>query len=349
MAFRFGLVGAGVAAELHVSAMRAVPGVEVAAVTDVDRGRAKALADRLHIPEVYESIDALLANASVDALAILSPHHSHLPAVRAAVRKRTHVLVEKAIAHTVDAADEMIELCRAGGVTLGGILQYRFTPAARSLREVVLSGVLGHVFLASVSVKLRRTSDYYAQAPWRGRKAEAGGGVLMIQAIHTLDLLLWTMGMPRRVFARTATAAHTVEVEDVAAGVLEYRDGSLAVLQATTGAVPENPPELEIHGDRGTAATFDNCGHLLFWSSTLEQPARLPDRWRMFASQYREQGGDVSRQATTTPHAENIRDFVNAVQEGRSPLVDGIEARKALLVVDALYRSAEHGAWVELP
>lgn len=349
MPFRFGLIGAGVAAELHVPAMRAVPDVEVAAVADVDRARARALADRLQIPEVYEGTDALLAHASVDALAILSPHHLHLSAVRAAVRKRKHVLVEKAIAHTVDAADEMIELCRVGGVTLGGILQYRFTPAARSLKEVVLSGALGRVFLASVSVKLHRAPDYYTRAPWRGRKAEAGGGVLMIQAIHILDLLLWAMGMPRRVLARTATAAHTVEVEDVAAGVLEYRDGSLAVLQATTGATPDNPPELEIHGDRGTAATVDNRGHLLFWSSTLDHPAPLADRWRMIASEYREQAGDVPRQATTDPHAENVRDFVDAVRSGRPPLVDGIEARKALLVIDALYRSAENGTWAELP
>jgi predicted dehydrogenase len=349
MAFRFGLIGAGVAAELHVPAMRAVPGVEVVAVADVDGERAQALADRLHIPQVYESIDNLLAHTSVDALAILSPHHLHLPAVRAAVRKGKHVLVEKAIAHTVEAADEMIELCRAAGVTFGGILQYRFTPAARALKETVLSGALGRVFLASVSVKLHRTPDYFTQAPWRGRKDEAGGGVLMVQAIHTLDLLLWAMGIPRRVFARTGTVVHSVQVEDLAVGLLEYPDGAMAVLQATTGGMPENPPELEIHGDRGTAATFDSRGHLLFWSSTVDQPAKLDDRWKMFASEYREQEGGIPRQATTNPHAENIRDFVNAVQEGRSPLVDGIEARKALLVVDALYRSAEKGVWVEVP
>jgi UDP-N-acetyl-2-amino-2-deoxyglucuronate dehydrogenase len=349
MAFRFGLIGAGVAAELHVPAMRAVRDVDVVAVADVDRGRAQALADRLQIPEVYESTEALLENASVDALAILSPHHLHLPAVQAAVREQKHVLVEKAFAHTVEAADKMIEFCRAGGVTLGGIFQYRFTPAARALKETVRRGVLGRIFLASVSVKLHRTPDYYARAPWRGRKDEAGGGVLMIQAIHTLDLLLWVMGMPRRVFARTANAVHRVQVEDLAVGLLEYPDGFLAVLQATTGAVPENPPELEIHGDRGTAATFDSRGHLLFWSSTLDQPVRLADRWRMFAAQYREQEGDIPSQATTDPHAENIRDFVDAVQEGRSPLVDGIEARKALVVIDALYRSAEYGTWVDLP
>lgn len=349
MAFRFGLIGAGVAAELHVPAMRAVPAVEVTAIADVDTGRAKVLADRLHIPEVYENTDALLENAAVDALAILSPHHLHLPAVRAAVRKRKHVLVEKAIAHTVEAADAMIELCQTGGVTLGGIFQYRFTPAARALKEAVLSGRLGRIFLASVSVKLHRTPDYYARAPWRGRKEEAGGGVLMIQAIHTLDLLLWTMGMPRRVLARTATAAHTVAVEDVAVGVLEYPDGCLAVLQATTSAVPENPPELQIHGDRGTAATCDNRGNLLFWSSTVDRPASLADRWRTIASEYCEQAVDVPRQATTDPHAENIRDFVNAVHDGRPPLVDGAEARKAVLVAGALYRSAELGTWVMLP
>ncbi len=348
MPFCFGLIGAGVAAEIHVPAMRRVPDVEVVAVADVDLARAKALAHRYDIPEVFESTDALLAGAPVDAVAILTPHHLHLPAVRAAAKAGVHVLVEKALAHTVAAADEIIEVCRAHGVTLAGIFQNRFTPVARALRDAVQGGSLGRIFLASVSVKLRRSAAYYQSAPWRGRRDEAGGGVLMIQAVHSLDLLQWVLGMPWRVLARTATVLHPVEVEDLAVGLLEWDTGAVAVLQATTAASLESPPELEIHGERGMAAIFDSRGELAFWCSTLNRPSSLPERWRLYAAHYREQEALGPSQATPEPHAEQIRDFVTAIREGRQPLVDGTEARKALVIVEALYRSADTGRWVSL-
>lgn len=348
MAFRFGLIGAGGAAALHVPAMRTLPGIEVAAIADVDRSRAEVIATRYGIPEVFESTETLLANTPVDALAVLSPHHMHLPTVRLAAERGVHVLVEKALAPTVEDADRMVEICKRHQVVLGGVLQYRFTPGARRLRQAVQDGSLGRIFLASVTAKFRRSADYYGAAPWRGRKAEAGGGALTTQAIHTLDLLIHAMGMPRRVYARTATVAHRIEVEDLAVGLLEYGPDCVAVLQATTAAVPENPPQLEIHGVRGTAATFDNEGQVLFWASTLDAPGSLPDRWRTHASAYQGQESGSYNQAVLAPHAENIADFVAAVQEGRTPQVDGVEASKVLRVIGALYASSASGIWMDL-
>jgi predicted dehydrogenase len=344
--FRFGLIGAGAVATTHAVAMRMVPGVEVLAVADPDLDRAKALAERHGIPEVYATADALLAGAPIDAVAVLTPHHLHRPAVVAAARAGRHVLVEKAIAHSLDAADAMIEACRRHGATLGGVFQNRFAAAGQALHQAVRGGGLGHVFLASVTVKVGRSAEYYRSAPWRGRPGEAGGGVLMIQAIHTLDLLQWVLGMPRRVLARTATAVHAVAVEDVAVGLLELPGGATAVLQATTAAVPEIPPELEVHGDRGTAVVFDSRGDLGFWSSTREAPTPLPQRWALYAARFHEQEPTAPSQASPEPHAAQIADFVTAVREGRSPAVDGVEARKALVIVDALYRSARSGDWV---
>jgi UDP-N-acetyl-2-amino-2-deoxyglucuronate dehydrogenase len=332
--FRFGLIGAGVAADIHVTAMRTVPGVEVYAVADAVPERARALATRYDIPEVHESGEALASRAPVDAVAVLTPHHLHLPYVLAAASAGRHVLVEKAIAHTVAAADELIDACRARGVTLAGIFQNRFTPAAHRLREVVAVGELGRVFLASVTVKEHRAPGYFLDSPWRGRKAEAGGGVLMIQAIHMIDLLLWVLGMPRRVVAQARTIVHDVEVEDVAIGLLEFEGGVLAALQATTGAMPEQPPSVDIHGDRGTATVGGSWGHLAFRLRTGAEP-----------------GEDVAQEPraarpSVAPYAAQIADFVAAVREGRPPLVDGAEARKALVVVEALYRSAGTGGWV---
>jgi predicted dehydrogenase len=332
--FRFGLIGAGVAAEIHVAAMRTVPGVEVRAVADAAPERARALAGRHGIPEVYESGDALAERATVDAVAVLTPHHLHLPYVRAAARAGRHVLVEKAIAHTVAAADELIEACRTHGVILAGIFQNRFTPAAHRLRDTVANGGLGRVFLASMTVNEYRAPSYFFSSPWRGRKAEAGGGVLMIQAIHMIDLLLWVLGMPRRVLAETRTIAHEIEVEDLALGLLEFEGGVTATFQATTAAVPAEPPSVEVRGDRGTATVRGSWGHLGFHlradgsASGVDIPA----------------ASDPTEPAIA-PYAAQIADFVAAVRDGRPPLVDGVEARKALVVVDALYRSAGAREW----
>ena len=147
---------------------------------------------------------------------------------------------------------------------------------------------------------------------------------------------------------RVTTAVHGVEVEDVAVGLLELDGGGMAVLQATTAAVPEIPPELEVHGERGTAAVFDSRGYLGFWSSAGERGGTLPERWALYGSLYHEQEAASPSQASPKPHAAQIRDFVAAVREGRPPLVDGVEARKALLIIDALYRSAATGRWVDL-
>ena len=340
--FRFGLIGAGVAAEIHVAAMRMVAGVEVRAVADADSGRARAFASRLGIPEVYDTGEILAARAPVDAVAVLTPHHLHLPYVRAAARAGRHVLVEKAIAHTLADADELIEACRAGGVTLAGIFQNRFTPAARGLRDAVSSGALGRVFMASVTVKEHRAPRYFHDSPWRGRRAEAGGGVLMIQAIHMIDLLHWVLGMPRRAVARIGTAVHAVDVEDVAVGLLEFDGGVMAAVQATTGAVPEQPPSVEIHGDRATATVSGSWGHL----ALSLRPGTSSSEAQTVAVDLH--AGGPHAQPSVEPYAEQIGDFVAAVRGGRSPLVDGVEARKALQIVDALYRSAASGRWVDV-
>jgi predicted dehydrogenase len=276
-------------------------------------------------------------------------------------------------------------------VTLAGIFQNRFTPAARHLREAVVGEVLGRVVLASVTVKAHRAPGYFLDSPWRGRTAEAGGGVLMIQAIHMIDLLLWVLGMPRRVVAQARTVAHDVEVEDVAVGLLEFEAGVMAALQATTAAVPGQPPSVEIHGDRGTATVSGSWGHLAFRLHTgtgsgmdipsefrPTQPSVAPPAGEISGSDLRPiqpsvapPAGEISgsdlrpiqpsvalpagqiiaseprpTQPWVEPYAAQIADFVAAIREGRPPLVDGVEARKALVVVEALYRSASTGRWV---
>jgi predicted dehydrogenase len=348
MAFRFGLIGTGIVAETHLEAIRSLPDVEVAAVADIQRERADAFARRYGIANVYGSAEEMVAAAPIDAVDILTPHNQHLPAARVAAKGGKHVLIEKAMAESVRAATEIIDVCESNNVILGGIFQNRFCPASRAMKEVVDEGALGKKVLISVTTMFRRSNEYYAKAAWRGRKQEAGGGVLMMQGIHTVDLLQWVVGMPARVFALVSTASHPIKVEDLAVALLQWEDGASGVLQATTSAVPEVPQELEVRGDKGTAGVFDSRGYLGFWCSTVGKPVPLTERWALYAANFHEQEATVPIQASTQPHAENIADFVSAVRAQRGPLVSGREARKALLIVDALYRSSELGDWVDV-
>lgn len=343
---RFGVIGAGAVASTHLMAMRSVPEAEVVAVADVSVERARALAERYCVPKAYESAEELLQGCDVDALDVLTPHHLHTAIVRVAAKAGKHVLVEKAIADSVGAAKEMIQICRAHGVTLGGILQNRFTDAARTVKQMVQDKALGRVFLACASVLVQRSREYYNTAPWRGERP--GGGVLMINAIHVLDLLQWLIGVPTRVVAQTASAIHGVEAEDVAAGMFEWENGTLALFRVTTAATAEIPPELEICGDRGMAAIFESLGDAALWCSTCARVRSLAERWSEYISHYHEQQPIVPAQPLPQAHAANIADFVAAVRDKRSPLVDGVEACKSLLLIDAIRRSAAAGGWVEV-
>ena len=164
----------------------------------------------------------------------------------------------------------------------------------------------------------------------------------MIQAIHMIDLLQWVLGMPRRALARVRTAVHAVDVEDVAVGLLEFDGGLTATVQATTAAVPDQPPTVEILGDRGTASVSGSWGHLEFRLRTSVAETEAPAATATIDAEARRAHPAVE------PYSEQIKDFVAAVRDGRPPLVDGGEARKALVIVDTLYRSAESGRWVDL-
>jgi predicted dehydrogenase len=346
--FKFGLIGTGVVAETHLGAIRSLPDVEVAAVADIRRERAEAFAKRYGIPHAYGSAEELIAAAPIDAVDVLTPHDQHLPAVLAAAKAGKHALVEKAFAESVPAATEIIEVCRSHNVILGGIFQNRFCGASRSLKDMVESGRLGKRFLVSVTTMFGRSGDYFRRAAWRGRKQGVGGGVLMMQGIHTLDLMQWVVGMPRRVFAQVKTAIHPIEVEDLAVALLEWDGEVTGVLQATTAAVPEVPQELEVRGDRGTATVFDSRGYLGYWCTTVDKPVSQTERWATYTANFHEQPSTVPIQASIEPHADNIADFVAAVRAGREPLVSGVEARKALQIADAIYRSSESRSWAEV-
>jgi UDP-N-acetyl-2-amino-2-deoxyglucuronate dehydrogenase len=236
---RIGIIGCGRIARNHVRALRAIDGVQVPAVADVDAGRARAFAGEHGVDRAFGDWEQML-DTGLDAVTICTPHAEHEAGVLAAARRGLHVLCEKPIALRVEQAERMVAAADTAGVRLAVLFQRRFWPAAARIRAAIDDGRMGPPICGGVVARLNRGADYYRAEPWRGRWQTEGGGVLMTQAIHHIDLLQWFMGDARRVTGRCATLAHRqlIEVEDTAAALIEFASGAVATVQAGTTFQP---------------------------------------------------------------------------------------------------------------
>ena len=251
MTVHVGLIGAGNISDTHARAASAIPDVNVAAVYAPTRDHAVRLA-AAHGAGAFDTLDAFLDHRPMDMVAIGSPSGLHGEHGIAAARRGLHVLVEKPLEISAARADALVGEAARARVTLGVIFQDRLKPDVVHLKKLVAGGDLGKPILGTARVKWHRADEYYRQSRWRGTKALDGGGALINQAIHTVDLLLWCFGPVRRVFGRTATAFHAIEAEDTAVAVLEFTSGALATIEATTAAFPGYARRLELTGSEGT-------------------------------------------------------------------------------------------------
>jgi predicted dehydrogenase len=245
----FGIVGVGNIAPLHALAIQALPEAELVAVVTRNAERGQAFTEKyggVWQPDYAE----LLQRPEVDAVAICTPHDLHAPMAIAAALAGKHVLCEKPMARTTAECDAMIEACDRAGVTLGVVFQSRFEPLSLQLKRLLDEKTLGRILWSSANTIWYRSDDYYRSGLWRGTWAHEGGGVLINQAIHAIDLMLWLTGMPDRVTAQTRTLNHAIEVEDGVIAMLEYADNRLGLIQATTVAYPGYAERLEVYGTR---------------------------------------------------------------------------------------------------
>jgi predicted dehydrogenase len=263
----------------------------------------------------------------------------------AAARAGKHVIVEKPIEVSLERADAVIEACRKGGVKLACIFPARLKPGAEKLKKAVTEGRLGRLTLCDVQVKWHRSQEYYDAGGWRGTWEWDGGGALMNQGIHHVDLLQYIAGPVRSVFAQCATLAHTMETEDTVAASLSFESGALGVIEATTGAWPGLAGRLEISGDRGTVTLEDVA--VVRWDLA---DATEAEKTGVLAERGPEGSGRADPMGIAHHgHLLQIRDLVLAVQEDRTPRIDGYEGRKAVEIVRAVYHSARTGRPVDLP
>ncbi len=342
----FGIVGCGMIAEFHARAIAEIPGARLVAVLDRNPPRAAKIAG-LAVGEcrAYDDLDAMLAHPGLDVVCVCTPSGSHRdPAVKAAGAGK-HVVVEKPLEITIPRCDAIIGACDAAGVRLCAIFPSRFSPANVALKAAIDEGRFGRLTLGDTAVKWWRTQDYYDSGKWRGTWELDGGGALMNQAIHNVDLLRWLMGDVASVQAATATLAHDrIEVEDAAVALLRFRNGALGMIEATTAAYPGLLKRTEIHGDGGSARVEQD--DITLWTFRDERPG---DAALLVPSNATTGGAGDPRAIGHAGHREQLADFLRAVETGGPARADGREGRKAVEIIRAIYRASRTGAPVPLP
>jgi len=332
---QIGLIGGGGISETHARAVREIEGVDIAAIFGDNQEKVARLHD-LYGGETYEELSEFLQHKPMDMVLIGSPSALHAEQGIAAARRGLHVLVEKPIDVTTEHADLLIRECERAGVKLGVCFQDRFAPGIGLLKQLIDGGKLGKPVLLSGRVKWYRPPEYYSNSRWRGTRALDGGGALMNQGVHTVDLLLWLMGNVDHVSARTATALNSIEVEDTAVATLGFANGALGTLEVATSVYPGYQRRLELTGSEGTII----LEHDRIISADLRTPLAEP------LAPVAENTNASARSAIVSDisgHRKILEDFLHAVETNGSPRCDGPEGRRSVELVQAIYESARTG------
>lgn len=331
---RIAIIGLGMASAPHAQSLIDLQGrLDVAGAYSPTAARREAFAETWKLP-VTGDLDGLFEDPTIDAVLILTPPNSHLELVQRAAEAGKHILLEKPLDISMERATALVEIAEAKGVKLGIVLQHRFRPISLALLQLVSDGRLGEVVGASAKLSNWRPQSYYDQ-PGRGTRARDGGGVLLTQGIHTLDLLISVAGLPVEAMAyATTTPVHRMETEDLVAGAVRFTNGALGTVSATTCGYPGIPDTIELIGTKGTARIEGArlVAHLHDGATVELDDGQL--------------GGGAGADPMAFSHAHHravIEDFIDAVEQDREPRVSGREALKVHRLIEALLRSAENG------
>ena len=344
MALGFGIIGVGMIADFHAQAIAHTKGGKLVGVATRNADNARAFAAKHHVPFSTTNVDELVSRPDIHVLCITTPSGAHLEPALAAVRAGKHIVVEKPIEITTERADELLRAADAARVKVSPIFQARFGEGARTFKAALEAGRFGRIVLASAYVKWQRSREYYSG--WKGSRQLDGGGALINQAIHGIDLLQWFAGMPGEVFSWNTRRVHTgIEGEDTATAALRYPNGALGTIEATTAAWPGWQRRIEICGEQGSAMLEDD--HISHWDFRETQPGDDAIRAKKIDAKMRSGAGEPGA-ISFEGHRRQIQDLIDAVREDRPVAIDGHEARKALALIRALYSSAECGRPIHL-
>lgn len=337
---RFAIVGCGVIAPTHARCIDELPDARLTAVCDIVPEKARRLAEVCRV-DAYTDYQEMFARSDIDVVCVLTPSGLHAQVGIAAAQAGKHVIVEKPIDVTLEKADALINACQKAGVKLCSISQHRFDPAVMALKQAVLEGKLGQLNFGGSHTKWWRAQAYYDSGDWRGTQALDGGGALINQSIHYVDLLQYIMGPVEEVHAYTGTLAHErIEVEDVAVAAVKFRSGAVGLLEGSTLAYPGFCARLDIYGSEGSVIIEND--------QIKEWHLRSGDLCPVEAEQTGFIGGTSSVDIWHHSHRWQIQDMIDAIRSGREPLCSGIEGRKPLEIVLAVYESGRTGKTIRL-
>jgi predicted dehydrogenase len=336
----FGIIGAGMIANFHAEAIKAVADARLVAVCDSDGERAGEFA-RKHQIECYTDIGEFLARSPIDAVTIATPTGLHAAVAVPAALAGKHVLCEKPLDVTVEKSQAIIDACAKAGVLLVPVFQNRFGSGAIQIERAIAAGRFGRLMQIAGRIKWWRSQEYYDSGAWRGTWALDGGGCLMNQSIHTIDLMLHFGGRPEQVFGYTATRTHTgIEVEDNACAVLRFASGAIGVIEASTSCAPGFPARIEVSGERGTAVIEgDAIAQWSFADTEAGDEAVLAKIGQPKLGS----GASDPKAIGVEGHRLQIADMTRAILTGGKPAIDGAEARIPVELICGIYASMKTG------
>lgn len=343
----FGIIGLGAISGVHADSIKEIEGCQLVAGLDPIAERATAFG-KAHQCRVYTDIDAFLADPDIDIVTIATPSGLHLDGALAVAKAQKHLIVEKPLEITKDRCNQIITACADNGVKLAGIFPTRYHEAPRVIKAAVEQGRFGKIVMADAQVKWYRSQEYYDSGAWRGTWKYDGGGALMNQAIHAIDLLQWFVGDVAELFAFTDTLAHErIEVEDTAVATLRFANGALGVIEGTTSVYPGFLKKVEILGTKGSVVLEGES--ITSWKFDEERPEdqEIRDTYIHGTST----GGGVSDPSAIGHygHMRLFRSFVDSIRNNTEVEVSGESSRNAVEIIEAIYKSAQSGNKVKLP
>ncbi|MEN6356167.1 MAG: Gfo/Idh/MocA family oxidoreductase [Armatimonadota bacterium] len=339
--YAFGIIGAGNVASLHAEAISRIEQARFVGATAIPFDAARSFAEK-HDARAYKSVDDIAADPDIDIVTICTPSGLHAGQAVKLLESGKHVIVEKPLAISLDGADAVIDAANRTGMKLGVVSQRRYDPALAAIKSAVDRGQFGKLVLLNGHVHYYRESDYYSSSNWRGTWNMDGGGALMNQGIHAVDLIRWIGGPVKSIYSNARTLHHDIEVEDTLVASLEFENGTLGTIEATTCAYPGLHVRIEIMGDAGTAIIEDS--DVVYWKLKDEAPCPILSKDSSIGS-----GANSPMAFSAAGHIAQFEDFISAVDEDRKPAIDGIEGRKAVEIVLGAYASSRAGKPISLP
>ncbi|WP_215223736.1 Gfo/Idh/MocA family protein [Echinicola shivajiensis] len=336
---KFGIIGTGAIAAQHAAAIAASDTAELIAVCSSSEDRAKSAGKKFKVA-AYDDLDKFLGNPELDAVCICTASGRHMEVAIKSAQYKKHILVEKPIEINLDRADRIIEACKENGVVLGVVFQNRFNDGYLQLKKAVVKGKLGRLLMGNAHVNWFRNEEYYKSSDWKGTLRGDGGGALINQGIHTIDLLLDIMGEVEDVYGQVKTAMHTIEGEDLASALINFKNGAMGNITAGTSLYPGYPERLEIFGTKGSVIL--EAGKIIAWN--VQDGESLSGN----SNSEKASGAADPMAIGHQLHFLLIEDMVSAIRENREPLITGEIAKQSLALIKGIYKSSSEGRKIKI-